>query len=79
MFNLLRKTVLLMTAVILRIIFGAEKHACSRYCYKYSSTETYDKINNLFANDTIDKSIRDPEIKFGIDPIPIENHRLPYT
>ena len=39
-------------------------------------TGTYDKINNLSANDIIEKDIRYLKIKFSIDNIPIENNRL---
>ena len=35
------------------------------------------KTGGLSANDIIDKNIRDLKIKFGIDNVPIENHRLP--
>ena len=35
-------------------------------------------INILSANDIIDKNMRDLKIIYGIDNIPIENHRLPY-
>ena len=42
-----------------------------------SSTDTYNNACGLSANDIIDKNIRDLKIKFGIDNIPIENHRLP--
>ena len=42
-----------------------------------SSTDTYNNAGGLSANDIIDKNIRDLKIKFGIDNIPIENHRLP--
>ena len=38
-----------------------------------SSTDT----GEVSANDIIDKNIRDLKIKFSIDNIPIENHRLP--
>ena len=43
-----------------------------------SSTDTYNNTGGLSTNDIIDKNIRDLKIKFGIDNIPIENHRLPY-
>ena len=43
---------------------------------KNSSTGTYNNTGGLPANDIIDKN-RDLKIKFGIDNIPIENHRLP--
>ena len=39
-----------------------------------SSTDAYNNISGLSANDIIDKNIRDLKIKFGIDNIPIENH-----
>ena len=42
-----------------------------------SSTDTYNNAGGLSANDIIDGNIRDLKIKFGIDNIPIENHRLP--
>ena len=42
-----------------------------------SSTDTYNNVGDLSANDIIDKNIRDLKIKFGTDNIPIENHRLP--
>ena len=42
-----------------------------------SSTNIYNNAGGLSANDIIDKNIRDLKIKFGIDSIPIENHRLP--
>ena len=42
-----------------------------------SSAVTYNNISGLSANDIIDRNIRDLKIKFGIDNIPIENHRLP--
>ena len=42
-----------------------------------SSTDTYKNAGGLSANDIIDGNIRDLKIKFGIDNIPIENHRLP--
>ena len=42
-----------------------------------SSTDNYNNAGGLSANDMIDKNIRDLKIKFGIDNIPIENHRLP--
>ena len=42
-----------------------------------SSRDTYNNAGNLSANDIIDGNIRDLKIKFGIDNIPIENHRLP--
>ena len=41
------------------------------------STDTYNNASGLSANDIIDKNIRDLKIEFGIDNIPIENHRLP--
>ena len=41
------------------------------------STDTYKNAGDLSANDIIDGNIRDLKIKFGIDNIPIENHRLP--
>ena len=41
-----------------------------------SFTDTYNKINNLSAEETIGKNVRAMKIKFGIDNIPIENHRL---
>ena len=44
-----------------------------------SSTDTYNNAGGLSANDIIDKNIRDLKIKFGIDNIPIEIHRLPNT
>ena len=42
-----------------------------------SSTDTYKNVGGLSANDIIDGNIRDLKIKFGIENIPIENHRLP--
>ena len=42
-----------------------------------SSTDTYENAGGLSANDIIDGNIRDLKIKFGIDNIPIKNHRLP--
>ena len=42
-----------------------------------SSIDTYKNAAGLSANDIIDKNMRDLKIKFGIDNIPIENHRLP--
>ena len=42
-----------------------------------SSTDTYNNIGGLSENDIIDKNVRDLKIKFGIENIPIENHRLP--
>ena len=42
-----------------------------------SSTDTYSNDGGLSANDIIDKNIRDLKIKFAIDNIPIDNHRLP--
>ena len=42
-----------------------------------SSTNTYNNAGGLPANDAIDKNIRVLKIKFCIDNIPIENHRLP--
>ena len=42
-----------------------------------SSTDTCNNAGGLSANDIIDKNIRDLKIKFGIDNISIENHRLP--
>ena len=41
------------------------------------STDTYKNAGDLSANDIIDGNIRDLKIKFGIENIPIENHRLP--
>ena len=41
-----------------------------------SSTDTYKVAGGLSTNDIVDGSIRDFKIKFGIDNIPIENHRL---
>ena len=41
-----------------------------------SSTDTYKNAGGLSANGIIDGNIRDLKIKFGIDNIPIENHRL---
>ena len=41
-----------------------------------SFTDTYNKINNLSAEETIGKNVRAMKIKFGIENIPIENHRL---
>ena len=40
-----------------------------------SYTDTYKNAGGLSANDIIDRNIRDLKIKFGIDDIPIENHR----
>ena len=42
-----------------------------------SSTDTYKNAGGLFANGIIDGIIRDLKIRFGIDNIPIENHRSP--
>ena len=43
-----------------------------------SSTYTYNIAGGLSADDIINKKlIRDLKIKFGIDNVPIENHRLP--
>ena len=42
-----------------------------------SSTDTCKNDGGLSVNDIIDKNIRDLKIKFGIDSILIENHRLP--
>ena len=42
-----------------------------------SSTDTYNNAGGLSANDIIDGNIIDLKIKFGIDSIPTENHRLP--
>ena len=42
-----------------------------------SSTDTCNNAGGLSANDIIDKYVRDLKIKFIIDNIPIENHRLP--
>ena len=42
-----------------------------------SSPDTYKNVGGLSANDIIDGNIKDLKIKFGIDNIPIENHRLP--
>ena len=42
-----------------------------------SSIDTYKNAGGLSANDIIDGNIRDLKMKFGIDNIPIENHRLP--
>ena len=42
-----------------------------------SSTDTFNGINNLSANDIIDNDIKDLNIKFDIDNIPIENGGLP--
>ena len=39
-----------------------------------SSADTYNNASDLSANDIIDENIRDLNIKFGIDNIPIENH-----
>ena len=41
-----------------------------------SSTDTYKKINTLYAEDIIDKKSKRSVIKFGIGNIPIENKRL---
>ena len=41
------------------------------------STDTYKNAGGLSANDLIDGNMRDLKIKFGIDNISIENHRLP--
>ena len=38
------------------------------------STGTYNNASGLYANNIIDKNIRDLKIKFGIDSIPIENY-----
>ena len=42
-----------------------------------SSKDTNKNAGGLSANDIIDGNIRDLKIIFGIDNIPIENHRLP--
>ena len=42
-----------------------------------SSSDTYNNAGGLSANNIINKSIRNLKIKFSIDNIPIENHRLP--
>ena len=42
-----------------------------------SSTDTYKNERGLPANDIIDKNVENLKIKFGIDNILIENHRLP--
>ena len=42
-----------------------------------SSLDTYKIAGGLSANNIIDGNIRDLKIKFGIDHIPFENHRLP--
>ena len=42
-----------------------------------SSKDTYNNAGGLSANDIIDRNTRDLKITFGIDNIPIENHRLP--
>ena len=42
-----------------------------------SSTNSYNNINNVSANDIIDKNIRDLVIEFGIYNISIKDHRLP--
>ena len=42
-----------------------------------SSTDIYKNASGLSANDIIDGNKRDLKIKFTIDNIPIENHRLP--
>ena len=44
---------------------------------KNSSTDTYNNTGGLSANDIIVKNTGDLKIKFGIDNIPTENHRLP--
>ena len=41
------------------------------------STDTYNNTDGVSVNDIIDKNIRDLKIKFDIDKVPIENHRLP--
>ena len=41
-----------------------------------SSTDTYNNSGGLSANDIIDKIVKDLKIKFGIDNIPIANHRF---
>ena len=42
-----------------------------------SSTDTYKNAGGLSANGIIDGNIRDLKIKFCIDNISFENHRLP--
>ena len=42
-----------------------------------SSTDTYKNAGCLSANDIVDGNIRDLKIKFDIDNIRIDNHRLP--
>ena len=42
-----------------------------------SSTDSCNNPGGVSANDIVDKNIRDLKIKFSIDNIPIENHRLP--
>ena len=46
------------------------------YLYN-SSTDVYNNAGGFSANEIIVKNIWDLKIKFGIDNIPIENHRLP--
>ena len=44
----------------------------------HSSTDAYNIAGGLSASDMINKKlIRDLKIKFSIDNVPIENHRLP--
>ena len=42
-----------------------------------SSTDTYKNAGGLSANYMVDGNIGDLKIRFGIDSIPFENHRLP--
>ena len=42
-----------------------------------SSIDTYKNAGSLSASDIIDGNIKVLIIKFGIDNIPIENHRSP--
>ena len=42
-----------------------------------SSTDTYKNTGGLSVNDLINGNIKNLKIKFSIDSIPIENHRLP--
>ena len=45
----------------------------------YSYTDSYSKINNLPAVNSIIKIIKYLKTEFGVKDIPIKNHRLPNT
>lgn len=49
----------------------------NNYTFKNrSSTNAYRKINNLYANEIINKTIRYMKPKFGIEDISIKNHQI---